>query len=1285
MKRILSAILIISLLLSSIPMTSFATTATQIPDDAVNYNGHAYKVYKEALEWEAAKTRCESLGGHLVTITSKEENEFVVSMISGGKYHIGGSDVLTEGTWQWVTGETWAWTNWDSRGDQEPNNLSEQDYLMIHADDSDDNALGSWDDGYSIDSYVAGFVCEWECEIEKNEGLTTGDIFCLGYYPQEQVIDDNQIAALNSCVGEWISYDYYTSGGVKSDYMKYQDVIYNGTKYRAITFSAYRPYANQKTNGFEVDNVYWFKYQPLQWKLLDAETGLSICQQVIDSQEYHHTSESTNGYYGNNYEKSDIRNWLINNFFNTAFSEPQQSYIVEKMIDNTAVNTKYSATSTNDKVFALSKWEADSMSSSERKVAASDYAKAQGVWINEDGCAQNWSLRTAANKAYSTYYVEKRSGDYIAYYNWYDDAIHVQSRGVRPAFYLNLENYREDIKREAGFNFYLNHPSNYINVNSTVDLHIGYYLDNVLDASVSNYVYTISDSEVIDVADSGWSSKYGQKLKITAKQEGSSTITVTNPNTSESSSLEIYVTGNESGWNFYNIPKMTIEEGKTTNFYNYSGMVVDEFAYTEHKNSSGAIDYYNVTMTVYNSINLYGVVTSHYADGSVYGYYILDKMNSHDSSFVSSLNSLYYSSGDLYYLIKNDKYYSGKSISTENNVTIDVPVGGYISISNNVAVSDMANLVNFTNLLFDMVNVVGSLADWDVSGEYVIDDVKKVATNKLITGILADDAIKDEILSCLKKSVSEEFKGLSLNYDNLIDAFVSVNNKLIKNVGFNIIEELESEICSAMGIASIGESVATKVLPTGWIIEGLYSFSDGCDFAVFFNAYCKSKGRPGGINIYAPSDSSKYQSNGISIDTQDDMSETVVHAYTVADTGTTGINKNTFTDESIYYSEKYQTYNITLYKNGTETQPSSTVTVRIPIPDRFDKMNRSALKVYRNNDDGTLTNMNAHVEGDYMVFETAHFSYYSIVDESVPLAAEDLKFSGASLTLQDDLTVNYKVDKNRFDVNGYTNPYVEFVMNEKTTVVTKYEVLDDKYVFDFSDIAPNFANDTIQATLYAEKEGVTYFSETRDYSIAEYCYNMLDKYNADEYAKLRTLLVDLLNYGAASQNYTTYKTDSLVNESLAEEQLLWGTQETPTLNTVLSKEYAVIDNPSVIWKGAGLNLQDSVNMRFKIETDDIEDISVKVTTDTGLQWIIYSDAFETTEGGYYVFFDGLNVGQMREAVYLTVYDNNEIVSNTIRYSIESYAFSKQDSGDESLSVLLLAMMKYGNSVYAYAN
>ena len=842
-----------------------------------------------------------------------------------------------------------------------------------------------------------------------------------------------------------------------------------------------------------------------------------------------------------------------------------------------------------------------------------------------------------------------------------------------------------NVKIEDGFNFYMNYSSNYINVGSTVDLHIGYYLNNTLDTTVDDYIHTVSDSSVISVVDNGWSKKYGQKLRITAQKEGSSTISVTHPDTGDVSTLDLYVTANESGWNFYNIPKTTIEEGKTTNFYNYSGMVVDEFAYTEKTDNSGNVDRYNVTMTVWNSLNLYGIVTSHYPDGSLYGYHIIDKKDDFDTSFVNSLKSLYYNSGDLFHLIKNDKYYSGKSISTENNVSIDVPAGGHIEITNNAAVSDMANLVNFLYFMFDAISVIKDSAEWVDSGTKIDKGIKDTVVSNLIVGILANNAIKDKVLSCLKSSVNKEFKGLNLNYDNLIDAFVSVSNNLIKNVGFNIIEKLESEICSVMGVASIGESIATKILPTGWIIEGLYTFNDGCDFAVFFNTYCKSSDRPSGIYIYAPSGTSKYQLNGISIDAEDDMTDTVVHAYTVVDTGFANISENTFANQSTYFNEKYETYNITLYKNGEETQPDSPVTVRIPIPEGFNYLNRSVLKVYRNNDDGTLTDMNALVQGDYMVFVTDHFSYYSIVDETEPEQSSELKFSGASLTLCDDLKINYKVDRTFFEENGYERPYVKFVLNDVETIVTDYSITDNKYVFDYSGISPDHANDTIYATLYAVQDGISYSSEVKEYSVAEYCYNMLGDETTTEHSELDTLLVDLLNYGAVSQSYTGHNTDSLANESLTDTQKSWETPEIPEFVSVTNTKHAVIDDPTVTWKSAGISLSDSVKMRFKIAADDIEDLKVVVTNDIGDKWIIYSDLFEIVGDGYYFYFNELNASQMSEAVYLTVYNGDTAVSNTLCYSIESYVYAKQGSDDTALAELVMAMMKYGNAAKVYVS
>ena len=65
-------------------------------------------------------------------------------------------------------------------------------------------------------------------------------------------------------------------------------------------------------------------------------------------------------------------------------------------------------------------------------------------------------------------------------------------------------------------------------------------------------------------------------------------------------------------------------------------------------------------------------------------------------------------------------------------------------------------------------------------------------------------------------------------------------------------------------------------------------------------------------------------------------------------------------------------------KDGVHVQPDGTVKVKLP----NDWSKSGIYKVYRVNDDGTLTDMNAYREGSHLVFDTDHFSIYVIVDES---------------------------------------------------------------------------------------------------------------------------------------------------------------------------------------------------------------------------------------------------------------------------------------------------------------
>lgn len=304
--------------------------------------------------------------------------------------------------------------------------------------------------------------------------------------------------------------------------------------------------------------------------------------------------------------------------------------------------------------------------------------------------------------------------------------------------------------------------------------------------------------------------------------------------------------------------------------------------------------------------------------------------------------------------------------------------------------------------------------------------------------------------------------------------------------------------------------------------------------------------------------------------------------------------------------------------------------------------------------------------------------------ETASAPSTALSFYGASLTLEDNIAANYNVYSSLFTQSGYSNPYVVFEFNGKTTTVDTYRVSGNMYVFDFKDIAPNQMKDTIKATLYATYNGTEYSAAAPDFSVAQYCYGMLSVATGKEYAELRTLLVDLLQYGTASQKYTNYKLDNLASAELTADQRAMGTSTTPSTGSALDTEFAVVPNASVNWYGAALVLDDSIVIRLVIHAESVDGLVAKIVSDGDDEWTIDSSKFKSVGSGYYyIDFDGLDASQMRDIVYATVYNGDTAVSNTLSYSIETYAYLNQDSGNTNLKNLLVAMMRYGDSAYNY--
>ena len=327
------------------------------------------------------------------------------------------------------------------------------------------------------------------------EGNTykVGDIIQFGSYPQSEVKDEALIAELNALAPEWddwTSYEYYTGtydwgSMLQGDWMRYVDITLCGKKYRGVKFTQYRPqntyqpstYSNshQPENHYLTNTIYWFKFEPLNWRILNPNEGFIMCETIIDAQPYSNTiyydnssistthayfNDSSYTNYANDYNTSSIRVWLNDDFYNTAFNATEKSEISISILNNNSFYTslgqtgyeEFDSNPTSDNIFLLSFNEirnsdygfspeyANTENSVDvaRQAQGSDYAKSQGLWVQTNSLYEgnsNWTLRSPDHLGDSSCYVYTKG---IAYYG--SDVYGVD--GVRPALCLkDIYNY----------------------------------------------------------------------------------------------------------------------------------------------------------------------------------------------------------------------------------------------------------------------------------------------------------------------------------------------------------------------------------------------------------------------------------------------------------------------------------------------------------------------------------------------------------------------------------------------------------------------------------------------------------------------------------------------------------------------------------------------------------------------------------------------------------------------------------------------------------------------------
>ena len=149
------------------------------------FGGHHYFISQAMETWKDARVLAEALGGHLASIGSQDENDFLQSKLSDIAF-IGLSDEHTEGTLTWVDGTPLDFTKYSTCS-----------WCPVNTDANDYATIFPWDGSWSFDDHWTKrkFVVELDCTgppppPDCNLSVQVTDIQCTDNGTPDNASDD---------------------------------------------------------------------------------------------------------------------------------------------------------------------------------------------------------------------------------------------------------------------------------------------------------------------------------------------------------------------------------------------------------------------------------------------------------------------------------------------------------------------------------------------------------------------------------------------------------------------------------------------------------------------------------------------------------------------------------------------------------------------------------------------------------------------------------------------------------------------------------------------------------------------------------------------------------------------------------------------------------------------------------------------------------------------------------------------------------------------------------------
>jgi len=280
-----------------------------------------------------------------------------------------------------------------------------------------------------------------------------------------------------------------------------------------------------------------------------------------------------------------------------------------------------------------------------------------------------------------------------------------------------------------------------------------------------------------------------------------------------------------------------------------------------------------------------------------------------------------------------------------------------------------------------------------------------------------------------------------------------------------------------------------------------------------------------------------------------------------------------------------------------------------------------------------------------------------------PIKAPDL--TNASLSLGSDLTMKFHVTLDeRMEAPTEGELTLKVTMGGKSTNITKFSVVDGKYVFAFDGISPERMTEPMDVEVYYKG---TKADEKLDYTVRENAQAMLTQYASNQ--KLVRLVTDMLYYGAAAQKYRGYMEDDLATKGVsgmyAELDPLFGENHKNIVNNG--------EVNGVYFIQAGVRFENVNKIYIKLSSYEGAKIVVKLDGNTVAT---YENMTST------VYTGAISASNFSKVYTFELYDNGVLVQ-TLTYSISAYCHSMQNSVTPYMKELGTALYNYGCSAAEY--